>query len=210
MEPPLGKRLLLILGAVLIQSIYTPTSLFMTGGIEPKLPIDVVPLWVVWVIPYTLCYPLWIFGTLWLTLRSDARLFRTAVAGLFFTFSVSMLIFLLFPTYVVHPDITGDDMLSKLLLSLMIAGGDYDACPSGHMYITTLLACFYSEWYPNYKWLWVSIVVIVIFATLFTKQHYILDVVGGLAIGWLGYRFGHWWDTMAGNFKRKDTSHVQP
>ena len=84
MEPSLKKRIILVLGVLLIQSIYTPTSLFLTGGIEPKLPIDVFPLWVVWVIPYALCYPLWATALIWLTWKMDESMFRKTIAGLFF------------------------------------------------------------------------------------------------------------------------------
>jgi len=202
MKPPLKTRILWFLAAFAIQSIYTPTSLFMTGGIEPKLPIDIFPLHIVWVIPYTLCYPLWAFGTGWLIWKTDEKLFRASAAGFFCTFLLGVLIFVLFPTYVVHPEITGTDILSKILLNLQIAGGDYDAFPSAHIYITVLLALIYREWYPRHTWLWLSIVLIVSFSTLFTKQHYIADVIGGGITGWVGYRFGTWWNTMDNRQRR--------
>jgi membrane-associated phospholipid phosphatase len=71
--------------------------------------------------------------------------------------------------------------------------GRYAALPSGHVYITTLLALFYSRWYPRYKSLWILILVIVSLATLFTGQHYILDVLGGYLVALAGYYFGLWW-----------------
>ena len=64
--------------------------------------------------------------------------------------------------------------------------------------MTTVLALFYSLWYPRYKWIWMGILVIVCLSTLFTGQHYILDVVTGLALGIVGYYAGFWlvdkWD----------------
>jgi len=41
--------------------------------------------------------------------------------------------------------------------------------------------------------LWIVILIIIPLSTLFTGQHYILDVVAGFAVGWVGYRFGLWW-----------------
>jgi len=208
MEPPLKKRLLLVLGAILIQSIYTPTSLLLTGGIEPKLLIDIFPLWIIWVVPYALCYPLWALGLGWLILKMDERLFRATIAGIFFTVSLGVSIFILFPTYVVQPQLTGTDILSKLLLSIQIVGGDHDALPSAHIYTSVVLALFYRDWYPRYKWVWLLIVVIVSLSTLFTNQHYIADVLAGYLTAWLGYRFGLWWNTMDGRFKQRKTVHV--
>lgn len=202
MEPPLKKRILLLIAVILIQAIYAPTSLLMKGGIEPKLPWDVFPLQVGWVIPYAACYPLWVFALGWLIWKTDEHQFNKAIAGLFFACSLGDAIFLLFPTYVTHLELTGTDFLSKLLLSIQVAGGDYDAFPSAHIFITTILALFYNDWYPKRKWLWILIVITVSLSTLFTKQHYIIDVFGGYLTAWLGHRFGLWWDTLKFNRMR--------
>ena len=206
MEPPIKKRIILIIAVIVIQAIYTPTSLFTKGGIEPKLPWDVFPLQVGWVIPYVLCYPLWAFALGWLIRKMDEHQFRKAIAGLFFTCSLGVSIFILFPTYVVQPELQGTDIFSNILRSIQVAGGDHDAIPSAHIYTTTILALFYNDWYPKQKWLWLLIIVIVSLSTLFTKQHYILDVFGGYVTGWLGYRFGIWGSSL--NIKRMRSAHT--
>ncbi|PWB70687.1 MAG: hypothetical protein C3F07_16250 [Anaerolineales bacterium] len=208
MQPPLKKRIILFLAAAALQAIYTPTSLLLKGGIEPRLPIDVYPLWIVWVVPYVLCYPLWASAFGWLIWKMEERLFRAAIAGLFFAIMLGVSTFILFPTYVVQPELTGTDLLSRILDSIQVAGGDHDALPSAHIYITTFLALFYREWYPRYKWLWLFIVVTVSLSTLFTGQHYIADVLAGYLTGWLGYRFGLWWNTIGGKFKLRKISHA--
>ena len=206
MQPPLKKRILLFLAAASIQAVYTPTSLLMTGGVEPKWVWDVFPLAVAWVIPYTLCYLVWVAALAWLIWKTDETQFRTAIAGLLFVCSLGVTVYLLFPTYVVHPEIPGDDILSKLLLTLTVAGGDHDALPSAHIYVTTILALFYSRWYPRQRWLWLVILILVSLSTLFTRQHYVLDVLAGYLAGWLGYLFGLWWDTL--KFKRMRPAQV--
>ena len=193
MHPPLKKRILLLLALTAIQAIYIPTSLFDRGGIEPKLAWDVFPFQVVWVVPYTLCYLLWIFALVGMAWKMDERQFRAAMTGLFFACSLGISIFVFFPTYVTHPKITGTDSLSRLLLALQMAGGDYNALPSAHIYVTTILALFYSHWYPQQKWFWIFSVLLVSLSTLFTGQHYIADVLAGYLTGWLGYRFGFWY-----------------
>ncbi|GAB4460257.1 MAG: hypothetical protein Kow0070_16210 [Anaerolineales bacterium] len=208
MNTPLKKRMFLLLGAILIQAIYTPTSLLMKGGIAPKLPIDVFPLWTVWVIPYVLCYPLWIIALAGLVWRADDERFSHAIAALYFTCSVGVSIYLLFPTYVELPELHSSDILSNLLRAIQIAGGDHDALPSAHIYITTLLALLYAAWHPRHGWLWAVIVVIVSLSTLFTHQHYVADVLAGYLSGWLGYRFGAWWHTMKDKIKQRKAVHA--
>ncbi|HLO17719.1 MAG TPA: phosphatase PAP2 family protein [Anaerolineales bacterium] len=188
----LRKRILFVLLAYGIQCIYIPTSGRISGGIEPKLPIDIFPVWSIWVLPYVLCYVLWFVGVLWVVLKMEDRLFRAFFAACMLTFSIGTSTFVFFPTYVKAPAVPGNDIFSLLLRFIHEHWGRYDAFPSGHVYITTLLALFLSRWYPRQKLLWISSLVIVMLSTLFTGQHYILDVIGGYSVALIGYHFGLW------------------
>jgi len=186
------KRLLAMLAAAAIQWIYVPASLRTSGGFMPKLPIDVFPVEPLWVIPYVLCFPLWVGGTLWAISKMDDRLFRALFNACIFTFSIGVTIFIFLPTYVIHPILPGIDVWTLALKYIYVVGGSYAALPSGHIYMTTLLALFFSRWYPGQWLLWLLVFLTVVFSTLFTGQHYLLDVVAGAMLGWLGYHFGLW------------------
>jgi len=190
---PLGKRLLWIAIIWAIQLIYLPTSSWLTGGIAPKLSIDIFPVWPVWVVPYVLCYPLWFAGFAWAAFKMSDRLFRAFASACLVTVSVSIVIFFIYPTYVPAAVLHGSDLFTSLLRFFHEGTGRYNALPSGHIYITALLALFYSLWYPRYRLLWWSIVAIVSLSTLFTAQHYILDIVAGLIVAALGYYVGLKW-----------------
>lgn len=173
--------------------IYIPTSNRIMGGIEPKLPIDIFPIWPAWVIPYILCYPLWLFGFAWAIIKMENRLFRSFIMACIITCAISISIFIAFPTYVSEAAITGNDVFANLLRFIHENWGRYNAFPSGHIYITALLALFFSRWYPHQKTLWAVILVIVSLSTLFTAQHYIVDIFGGLLVAWIGYTLGLKW-----------------
>lgn len=190
---PVNKRILLFILTYAIQFIYIPTSNRTSGGIEPRLPIDIFPIWAIWVLPYVLCYVLWLACVIWIILKTEDRTFRSFLTGCIFTFTFGVLIFILVPTYVMPASIHGNDIFSMLLRMIHEDWGRYDAFPSGHIYITTLLALFFSRWHPRQKMVWILILVIVSFSTLFTGQHYILDILGGYAVGFSGYHFGLWW-----------------
>jgi membrane-associated phospholipid phosphatase len=193
MALPLNKRVLLLLLAYCIQLVYVPTSNQISGGIEPKLPIDVFPIWAIWVVPYVLCYAIWFAGAIWVVLKMEDRLFRAFLIACMVTFSIGASTFVFFPTYVRQATLHGSDIFTLLLRFIHENWGRYDAFPSGHVYITTLLTLFFSRWYPRRKVLWGAILVIVMFSTLFTGQHYILDVIGGYCVALIGYHFGLWW-----------------
>jgi membrane-associated phospholipid phosphatase len=173
--------------------LYIPTSSRITGGIEPRLSIDIFPIWPVWVLPYVLCYLLWFSAMAWIIRKTEDRPFRSFLAACMLTFSIGVSTFIFFPTYVQPATIEGNDFFSIFLRMIHESWGRYDAFPSGHVYITTLLALFFSRWYPRYKLFWIVILAIVSLSTLFTGQHYILDVIGGYLAALAGYHFGLWW-----------------
>jgi len=146
-----------------------------------------------WVVPYYLCYPFWLSCVIWILLKQEDRDFRAFIAAALFTVGIGNLTFLLFPTYIDLPTIPGNDIFSILLRMVQVAGGTHAALPSAHNFLTMLFCATLNHLYPRYRWLWISIVVIVALSTLFTGQHYILDVVAGLLLGWVGFRFGQWW-----------------
>jgi membrane-associated phospholipid phosphatase len=189
----LGKRSLFIILIWCIQLIYIPTSERLVGGIEPKLPIDIFPLWPIWVLPYVLCYPLWAFSFIWAVLKMHDRMFRSFALAFLVTCSISVAVFMLYPTYVRQFEIPGGDIYSTLLRFFHESAGRYNALPSGHIYISALLAFFYSLWYPRAKLLWMLILVVVSFSTLFTAQHYVLDILAGLLVAAIGYSVGLNW-----------------
>ena len=189
----LHKRVFLLFLACCIQMIYIPTSNRVEGGIEPKLSIDIFPIWPVWVVPYVLCYVLWFSSAAWVLFRVEDRQFRAFIAACMLAFGIGASTFIFFPTYVSAATFSGTDIFTNLLRTIHETWGRYDAFPSGHVYITTLLALFFSRWYPRWKYMWIGILAIVSLSTLFTGQHYILDVIGGYIVALAGYHFGLWW-----------------
>jgi len=189
----LGKRILFLVLVCGIQMIYVPTSFQTTGGIEPKLPIDIFPIWPEWIVPYMLCYPLWLFSIVWAVSKMEDRLFRALLAACLLMFAVANATFIFFPTYVRQMTFQGDDLFTSLLRMVHKEWGRYSAFPSGHVYITTLLVLFFDRLYPHQRLLWILVLTMISLSTLFTGQHYILDVLGGYVIAFAGYYFGLWW-----------------
>ncbi len=202
----LGKRLLLVLLVWGIEMLYAPTSNQVAGGIEPKLSIDIFPIWSIWVLPYVLCYALWLFSCVWIIFKMEDRLFQAFLAACMLTFSMGIATYIFFPTYVRAAPLQGNDIFTSLLRFIHQNFGRYDALPSGHIYITTLLALFFSRWYPRQKVIWIVTLVIVSLSTLFTGQHYLLDVVGGYIAALIGYYLGLWWSGFYAVRKRMPSS----
>lgn len=187
------KRLFWILVVCAVEGLYFPTNSGMAGGIAPKTQLDVFPIIPIWVVPYLLCYPFWMFSLIWIVLKMDEKTFKAIIAACLLSFSMGVSTFILFPTYVVPPHLVSKGVFVDLLRFVYVFAGGYNALPSGHVYITTLIALFFGRCYPRQKWIWAAVVVIVSLSTLFTGQHYLVDVFGGLLVAFLGYQFGLWW-----------------
>jgi membrane-associated phospholipid phosphatase len=174
-----------------VACLYFPLNRKLTGGLNLSMWLDDwVPLWPVWAIPYLLCLPAWMGGLFWAAWKMDEQLFRSFISACMFVLLSATLFYYFFPTYVKRPILTSGNWTTRVLQMVYRNDGDYNAFPSGHVYQTSLICLFYNLLYPNHPWFWIGIVVTVIFSTLFTRQHNLSDPLGGLAIAWLGYRFG--------------------
>jgi membrane-associated phospholipid phosphatase len=181
-----------------IQALYFPLNRYLQGGTQFKTSLDdYIPVWSVWVLPYALICWWWVVAYLWAAGRMEERLYEAFFLASAVMQVSALTIFTLFPTYVIRPALLAEDWSSRLLNWIYANDYTYNAFPSGHVYITTLIAFFWSRWFPRWRWLWAGTVVIIILATLFTGQHYLPDPIGGLALAWLSYRVGLWCTTDA-------------
>src|SRR5512141_1322226 len=184
-------RLAMTILVICAACLYSPLNRKLTGGFNLSTRLDAwIPLWPVWVIPYLLCLPIWAGAFFWAAWIMDDELFRSFVSACLFVLVSATLFYYFFPTYIKRPTLTIGNWATRILQMVYRNDGDYNAFPSGHVYQTALLCLFYNRLYPDHPWVWISIVIIVALSTLFTRQHNLTDPLGGLAIAWLGYRFG--------------------
>jgi membrane-associated phospholipid phosphatase len=177
----------------LIQALYLPLNRLQSGGIAPALPIDnIFPLRPWWTVPYLLTLVMWGLAPLWAAFAMPDRLYRAFLISLSAVIVSGIICFTFFPTYVVRPSISSDNPAMAPIRFLYSADNVYNALPSGHAYITALFALYWSRWKPHLRPLWWAILLIVLLSTLFTRQHYVLDLVAGLALAGGGYALGLW------------------
>lgn len=187
------KRFILLAILFAAQSLYFPINRFMEGGVIFKTTLDpYIPLWEIWAVPYLLYLPFWISCFTWAAYKMEERMFKRFFASALAATLIGISIFLLFPTYVERPALVGDGWATELLRYIYNNDDVYNAFPSGHVYFTTLICIFWMEWYPRRRALWLAIVVSVLLSTLFTHQHYLPDLIGGLALAKNSVHFGNW------------------
>jgi membrane-associated phospholipid phosphatase len=187
-------RLFWLLALLAVQSLYFPINRTVEGGSVLGAPIDAfIPLWPIWVVPYLLSLAWWIGCYIWFVWKMDDDLYQAFVISLIAVMLASYVVYIVFPTYVIRPSLQGDDWLTGLVAMLYENDRVNNAFPSGHTYNSVLIALYWSRWYPRRRWLWWAITATILLSTLFTRQHNLLDLIGGIAFAWLGYRLGLWW-----------------
>ena len=188
------QRLLWLAVLLVAQLAYVPINRASRGGVVVATPWDAaIPLWPIWVIPYVLSIGWWIGFSTWAALDMDDGLYRAFVTGGLAMMTVSYAVYLLYPTYVQRPTLTGDDWPTQLMRLVYGADRAYNALPSGHTYNSVFIALFWCRWRPRGKLLWGGLAGIVLLSTLFTGQHNLPDLAAGALVAWLGYCFGLWW-----------------
>jgi len=169
------------------QAIYLPLNKFLQGGTALKLSLDaMIPILPDWSIPYILWMFCWFWLSLWAALKMPDNLLKSYTAATLIVIHSAMLTYILFPTYVDRLPVQGAGLGADVLRWIYSNDGLYNAFPSGHIYLATLTALYYSRWYPRTAWFWAIILLVVSCSTLFTGQHYLLDVVGGMVFALTG------------------------
>lgn len=193
MATNLLRRIGLCIIVFAIQGLYKPLNHGLQDGVIFNTRWDAyLPLWPVWIVPYLLCQPLWVMGYGWAALRMDDKLFRSLILASVITTVTGISTYVLFPTYVVRPALVGNDWATEWLRMLYATDGVFNAFPSGHVYLTTIMALFWSRWYPRGRWVLMGFALVVAISTLVIGQHYIPDVIGGAGLAWASYRVGVW------------------
>ena len=182
------RRIAWLVAVLIALVLYFPINRVVSGGTELKLGIDdSIPLWSPAIVPYLLGVLLFIGAPIWAAIYAKPREFKAYAVSIILLSVVSYAIFIVFPTFVTRPEIESGDIFSVAINWLYQNDEVNNAAPSGHTFYTLLAFLYFRRWYPRYQFFWLVLAISIIASTVLTGQHYVLDVVTGLAFGFLGY-----------------------
>jgi membrane-associated phospholipid phosphatase len=164
--------------------LYLPVNRLVTGGNNLWIPFDdAIPLVPIFVFPYLLGILAWYGTIILINVRSSHDLARKFNLMMVIASVVSVLLYLILPTYITRPVVEGTDGFARILRWLYNNDRVYNAAPSGHTFYTII--CCWALWKTGFnswtKLLIAAFSLLVIVSTVFTKQHNFLDVVLGVA-----------------------------
>ena len=178
---------------------------------------DLIPFCELFVIPYIFWF-IFLAGMVAFTLLFDVEAFRKMMYFIMITYSVTLIIYLIWPTaQALRPNIAtlGRD---NVLTRFMAAFYDYDThtnvCPSIHVLgsVAVLVASWQTPFFKGRAWqafFWIWTVLITL-STVFLKQHSIIDVFGALALCVVAYPLSCHSDRFFGRKKTVGQAAEQP
>jgi membrane-associated phospholipid phosphatase len=158
------------------------------AGHTLEIPIDrTLPFSATWVFAYT---TFWLFAFAPLLYTRYPPYFRRVFAAMVATMVVTYAIFIVFPTAnVLRPSLDGTVGFASWLVRQIYAGDAPDNCfPSLHVALSCVAAWSLGEVDPRVRiGAWVLAVLIIV-STVLLKQHYVVDVAGGVLLGFVAHR----------------------
>jgi membrane-associated phospholipid phosphatase len=185
------QRLLLAVVLLIVSVVYLPLNRVMQGGTTVEIWLDqYVPLWPIWMVPYLLAIVWWFVAGTWAFLAMEDRLFVAFVSSWILACLIGYCFFILYPTYMVRPAVTTDGWAASLVQHVYTNDRTYNAFPSMHLWVSVTITLYMGRWKPKWRVLLWAATIVVALSTLFTGQHWILDVVGGTLLAVLCYYLG--------------------
>jgi membrane-associated phospholipid phosphatase len=169
---------------VALVPLYIVIAAAMPGGQVhvPALPLDrMIPLQPAWALVYGALY-FFLIALPVFVVREEVHLRRTVLAYLV-VWITAYLCFLVYPTVAPRPTgISGNGFALWGLRFLYSADPPYNCFPSLHVAHSVVSAVTCHRVHRRVGMLAMVCAALVALSTLFTKQHYLLDVVAGIAL----------------------------
>jgi len=152
---------------------------------------DLIPFCKWFFIPY-MAWSFYMAFFLLYTLKHDIPLFKNTMKFIIFTYTVSLCIFILFPTcQMLRPHgFETHGLLTRLIAIFYTMDTNTNVCPSLHV-VGSLAIVFASNESTQIKRSTkiglTALGILISISTVFMKQHSVLDVVAGTALSLLGY-----------------------
>ncbi|MEA4828357.1 MAG: phosphatase PAP2 family protein [Clostridium sp.] len=186
------KRLSLCLAIPIVSMIYPILNRYRGNLHILKLPIDdLIPFSKIFILPYASWSPFVATFLIILCILDKEKYFKL-LSSLVIGMLICYLIYYIYPTYVERPFVENKDFLDKVVLWVYGRDNPYNCWPSIHVLNSFLVAMYTSSSKKINilgKTICITIAILIMLGTMFVKQHYLLDVVAGIALG-SGLYFG--------------------
>lgn len=181
-------KIIFILFILQITLFYKLIQIYFSNGIIFKTTLDdKIPFFSPFVIPYFSFFII-LFLPFIMTLKNKKNFL--ALSTTFFIVSVICdLVYIFFQTTINRPEIISSTIFNKLVLFIYSVDSPLNLFPSGHVTFSVLSTLCLFKINRKVAYVVLPFTILIVLSTLFIKQHYIPDVLAGLMLAFLGYKF---------------------
>lgn len=141
-----------------------------------------------WVWAYLLYYPVCFAPLLFPGLLTDDGLYLRTAAGFCVQFLAAWTIFYLYPTRIPRAPVEGDSPSEKAVRGLYAVDEGWNLFPSLHVANSIYVACLAARFLPEaWSLVFFAAAILISASTVLIKQHYLVDVPAGAALGLSAY-----------------------
>lgn len=151
-----------------------------------------IPLLTIFVIPYISYYFFLIFSYIYLYKHKDTKVLEQTLVALNITVLTAYIFYFLFQNEMIRPVISNNNIFDHIYTWINAQVAPYNAFPSLHVAVTTVcLFGFKLMKTPHFNWLLLWGILIIL-STVFTKQHFFLDILGGLVLAIISFKLAEY------------------
>ncbi len=150
-----------------------------------EIPLDDhIPFWPIWIWPYLSYFPLCFLP---LVFCNQLPRFRRIAGAYMLTYTPSLIFFYAVPTQMLRPKFAVVDLTTAALDWLYRFDPGFNIFPSLHVANAVLVAWIFQRYAPRWApLLWIEAAAITA-STVLVKQHYVVDLPAGIALGTAAY-----------------------
>jgi membrane-associated phospholipid phosphatase len=185
----LKEKLPWLLAIILITLLYFVLDVFDEELLSTRTALDsYIPFIPAFVIAYIFFY-IFVYGTvIYSFIKYKKEDFKLLALSLILANVIAYLIYFSFQTTAIRPAILNTDIFSTILRFIYNNDLNYNSFPSGHAYLTTIVALYWLKHMKRPQRIRILLAsLLIIVSTLFVKQHYIIDILGGIALGAISF-----------------------
>ncbi|HVE72186.1 MAG TPA: phosphatase PAP2 family protein [Thermoanaerobaculia bacterium] len=179
---------MVLLVALVPLYIFIPELLPSATRYRPELPVDrALPLVPFWALIYGALYAFLILLPIFVV-RQEEHIRRTVYAYLLIWITAYVFFFVIYPTAAPRPDrVVGEGFAVWGLRALYSSDPPYNCFPSLHVAHSFVSALTCRRVHRDLSTVAIVSAALVALSTLFTKQHYVLDVIAGVFLALVAY-----------------------
>ena len=117
------------------------------------------------------------------------REFKNVILSYLLVLGSSFMIFIFFPVYMPRPELVATTLSERLLTHLYLVDLPINNFPSLHVALSMLSSFVLFSYSKKIGYLALTWSVLIALSVLLVKQHYFLDIIGGILMAVIGYLF---------------------